>query len=111
MWNASQLSNQGMCTTDGLHFISLLPAALKSVATVSFTQRSSGSALHNHAAAFYSHPVFRKWLAWVQLHLLMHVARDVGEIKNVICCGKKITAIKLGRIYMGLLYYQKKELH
>jgi hypothetical protein len=36
-WNPSQLSNQVMCTTEGSQFLSLLPATLKYVATLSIT--------------------------------------------------------------------------
>jgi len=93
-----------MCTSDGSRFISLLPAALKSVATLSFTARLSGSPIHLDDVTFNSHPVFYKWLEWVLLDFLMQWLEGLIVLRIPYVDGGKIVALKMGRMYLFLLY-------
>ena len=86
-----------MCISEGSRFISLLPVALKSIATLSFTARLSGSPIHLDGVTFNSHPVFHNWLVWVLLDFLMQWLERVDCTKNSVCWWGQNFCIKNGQ--------------
>jgi hypothetical protein len=98
-----------MWTSDGSRFISILPAALKSVATLSLTARLSGSPIHLDDVAFNSHPVFHKWLVWVLLDFLMQWLEGFNCTKNSVCWWRQNCCIRNGQNLSVFVILKKTE--